>query len=108
MSDIEIAESKFINLFGNELGNDFIEFFRSYRKRKIKQSTYLFFDKGSGYYKIGKAKDVSERYNIVKGMCPMLEFVASCYKDIEKELHNHFESKKSTGEWFNLTDKDVE
>ena len=69
--------------------------------------TYLILDKGSGLYKIGKAQNVQIRLKSIKGMCPTAELIASCKADFEKELHDHFEIKKETGEWFHLSQKDV-
>jgi len=70
--------------------------------------TYLMVDKGSGFYKIGKTTDVLRRYNQLKNMCPKIEFIGSCNLDIEKKLHDKFKTKRKMGEWFKLSEIDVQ
>lgn len=67
------------------------------------------------HYKIGYTKrEVSERIRELKtGNCGVFEII-KVYKpkdfavNIEKSLHRHFSTKKVNGEWFELSDEDVE
>jgi hypothetical protein len=65
-----------------------------------------------GWYKIGKSIDVSER---VKQISPKLPFTVEVehviktnnYTVTERALHAAFESKRTNGEWFRLSDIDL-
>lgn len=65
------------------------------------------------HIKIGRAFNVKSRLYSMKVGNPFdIELIFSIKvpddKAIEKELHNKFENKHHKGEWFNLTDEDVE
>ena len=78
------------------------------RKRRNPSKTYLMCDKGSGLYKIGKAVDVCDRFISLKSMCPLIVLIANCDKNIETLLHKKFSDKRKSGEWFCLSDLDVQ
>ena len=79
------------------------------RERKyIFPKTYLMVDEGSGFYKIGKSTNLLKRCSQLKNTCPLLEFIASCNADIEKQLHDEFGIKHHRGEWYNLSKDDVD
>lgn len=70
---------------------------------------------GSIHYKIGYTKrEVSERIKELKtGNCAEFDIV-KVYKPkdfavtIEKKLHHYFNNKKVNGEWFKLSNEDVD
>ena len=66
----------------------------------------------NGLYKIGKAKDVEDRFKTFGSTCACkLELIHTVYSDkphdLERRLHNRYAEKRSHGEWFALTDSDV-
>lgn len=68
--------------------------------------TYVLFNPASGLYKIGKSKDLYRRF---KSYCiPELEVIQVCENDIEQKMHDMFFTKRMEGEWFDLTDEDLE
>lgn len=76
-------------------------------KKSMAQKTYLMTD-DSGFVKIGKSFNPSLRFNSISNMNPNLQLIAVCENDVEKELHNKFDSKRFKGEWFGLSSKEVE
>jgi hypothetical protein len=66
----------------------------------------------SGYFKIGKAKDVQNRLKTFEVKLPFevdLLHSIECdnYNQAESQLHERFKTKRVKGEWFNLTPDDV-
>ena len=64
-------------------------------------------------YKIGKAKRLDERVNTFGVKLPIkTELYCSCemddYSKFEKDMHIRFAEKRVHGEWFNLTERDLE
>lgn len=82
-----------------------------------KPNGYVYLLRGEGVYKIGRAKRVDKR---VTQFSPKLPFDAKvihtipCYgstyamHQAETRLHTKFAGKRKRGEWFTLTDGDVE
>lgn len=81
------------------------------QKRSISGCVYLL--KAGKYYKIGASKDINGRLRKLSTLPPFdLELVhkiitSNMYR-LENELHNIFADKRVNGEWFLLTDNDVE
>lgn len=74
-------------------------------KRLNLVNTYLIFDNSSDLYKIGKSVDPYKR---IKSFCnPRLQLLYILPDDKETELHYLMKSKREHGEWFRLTDNDV-
>lgn len=65
-----------------------------------------------GYYKIGRTKNVTVRMNQQKSLPLKVELVHTipCDDDtkFEKELHERFNEKRKSGEWFELSDVYIE
>ncbi len=68
--------------------------------------TYLAADNASGLVKIGKSKDIHTRMQILG--TKKVQLLAYANKDIEGYLHRVYQGKRVKGEWFNLTDEEVE
>lgn len=68
--------------------------------------TYLVKDYTNGLIKIGKSKDIHTRLQVLGHRDKQL--VAYVGKDIESYLHKEYKSKRIKGEWFKLTDAEVE
>ena len=68
--------------------------------------TYLFTDK-SGLFKIGKSRNVGERFRSLSIGSPSLQKVLVIPFDVEKELHVKFDNKRVVGEWFKLDKEDL-
>lgn len=74
---------------------------------------YVYVLSGGGYYKIGFSKHVNVR---VKQISPKLPFDVKLVCTIETDdmvraeayLHGKYASKRAKGEWFALTDEDLE
>lgn len=65
-----------------------------------------------GFYKIGRTKNVASRMTQLKSMPLKVELVhtIACEDELkfEKELHERFKDKRKSGEWFSLSEKDIE
>lgn len=71
--------------------------------------TYIFKDAGNrGYYKIGKSKDVGKRIRQLQCGNPNVALFAHTKEDIEANLHYIFRDKRHKGEWFLLSEEDLE
>lgn len=69
--------------------------------------TYLIRDTFRGYYKIGKSKDPKVREGTLQAEVPTIELLYVIQDDIELYLHRKFNSKRIRGEWFELSEADV-
>lgn len=66
-----------------------------------------------GHYKIGKAKNAEDRITTLGVVLPFPVTPVHTIKTddmtgLERELHTRFDSKRLAGEWFALTQEDVE
>lgn len=76
-----------------------------------KSKVYLMIDHNTGYYKIGRSKNPQKRENTLQSEKPTIELLFSSDElpiDIEKLIHNEFSNKRVRGEWFDLTEEDVD
>lgn len=85
---------------------------RKKRKKKLCEVVYLLLDP-PGLYKIGRTADLNQRLRELKRLVPVpLSLVGAIVTDdagqLERDLHEHFADKREQGEWFRLSDKDVE
>lgn len=76
------------------------------------QGTYIYLIKDftSGYYKIGRSKNPSFREKTLLSQSPNIStiFISPVtIRSKEKELHKIFSKNRIRGEWFNLTDADI-
>ena len=76
-------------------------------KEKGKIKTYIMSDM-SGLYKIGRSRDLDRRYMELKIGNPSIKIEFAFEGDYEKELHEKYGVKNRGGEWFALTEKDLE
>lgn len=76
-------------------------------------SGYVYILRGiDGWFKIGKAKDVSDRTAKVGILVPfattlILTISTNNRHGLERELHNQFAHVRGNGEWFKLTENDL-
>ena len=72
---------------------------------------YVYIIKVDQYYKIGQTANLKKRIGEYTKLMKEPEIIinAKChyYKEIEKDLHKMFEDKRSNGEWFILSDEDL-
>lgn len=66
-----------------------------------------------GYYKIGFSSNVNRRFETLNKATPdslkLIHVIKTWqYRDVEKYLHDKFEHKRYDGEWFKLSDEDVD
>jgi len=74
---------------------------------------YLVKEKNDGHIKIGRTVDIKSRLRTFSVKLPFKvdlihSFKSSDYISAEKLLHRHFQSKRVDGEWFLLTELDIE
>lgn len=87
---------------------------REERRRKPKKPGYVYLIRAdNGYYKIGRTVNPAARLETLEVRLPFpIEalHIVSCQDmtGTEKELHAKFQDKRKDGEWFALTDEDVE
>lgn len=69
--------------------------------------TYIIRDEASGYYKIGKSKDLYRRLCITRTHAPHIQLYGYIDADVEKELHAKYTAKHIKGEWYILDEDDL-
>jgi len=77
------------------------------------QAGFVYLLKAGPYYKIGVSTNVDKRIEQLATLPPFdIELVHTTYDTdmyaLEKDLHNLYADKRKNGEWFELTDNDVE
>lgn len=77
-------------------------------KEKEIQDTYLALDKSTGYIKIGRSKNPQNRINEFMNANPSIILLATAEVDVERELHIKYAHKNVRGEWFDLSNKDID
>ena len=76
----------------------------SYSER---QRTYLMKDSNTNLIKIGKAVDPKHREKTLQSEKPTISLFAVCENNVESELHKQYKDKRVRGEWFDLTDEEI-
>ena len=69
--------------------------------------TYLMIDTMHKCIKIGRSTDCQKRCRDLRHNNPSIELMFVINVDVEKQLHEEYASKRMYGEWFKLTDKDI-
>lgn len=77
-------------------------------KPVLKQKTYIMIDKATSLYKIGRAAKPKYRERTLQSEKPVIELLYICDEDVEKELHDLHDQLRVRGEWFNLSEYDVD
>lgn len=77
--------------------------------RIYETNIYLILDVNRGLYKIGQSNNVITRFGQLKTANAGIDLICSYYAASEHEfcMHNYFESRKVSGEWFDLKDDGV-
>jgi hypothetical protein len=75
-------------------------------ERKFK--TYLMVDERNGYIKIGKSLDPDKRERTLQSEQPKIKLIYVLDSNMESLLHKRFKTKRVRGEWFDLTEAEVE
>jgi hypothetical protein len=83
------------------------------KEDKLKIKGYIYIIKSDFGYKIGKSKDAKNRVKNIGLQLPfkielIFQFYVEGYHMKEKQLHEQFKNKHINGEWFNLSDEDIE
>ena len=83
------------------------------REHKPKKSGHIYIMECDGKYKIGNSKNVERRKKQLDHRPFPVQIVYKSPElknviDYERELHEVFENKKISGEWFNLDTMDIE
>lgn len=86
-----------------------------YPNRKRPERASVYFASGGGLTKIGFATVVASRLGDIGKMSPVAVVLVGCIEgafremaSLERTLHARFKSKRSHGEWFELSESDVE
>lgn len=95
------------------LGADWKQAVEGQRKRTLAKYVYLIRDSWMNLVKIGVTKNISSRFRELQNGCPQeLVIVGLIHNEsankIERQLHKRFASKNYRGEWFELTEADVD
>lgn len=69
--------------------------------------TYLMHDSQRGYYKIGKSRNPKVRETTLQAELPTIDLIHVIDSDIELYLHQKFDAKRVRGEWFRLSQDDI-
>lgn len=88
--------------------------FHEYQRLDSSQGGYVYVLRAdNGLCKIGKARNIDDRIKQLGLILPYeLELVAIIqslnYSDLEKHLHEYFSEQRIRGEWFNLSQDDID
>jgi len=99
-----------------EWQNDYREW---YRKGIHQQCVYVFYNKNTGFFKIGISKEPKTRLRhietnsgcdleLILSIIPEYKTIVEAPKTIESILHSYFRKKNHRGEWFKLDINDLE
>lgn len=69
--------------------------------------TYIISD-NHGLFKIGRSSDIWKRISTLETANPDIKLICVINKDIESELHGMFDTKRYHGEWFKLSNEDLQ
>lgn len=95
----------FFDCFIRSLG----ESMKAKRNERIaKRQTYLMKDENTGYVKIGVSINPKLRERTLQSQKPTISLFATVKGNIERELHKYYSNKKVRGEWFHLTQGDID
>jgi hypothetical protein len=67
-------------------------------------------DRSNGLIKVGYSKDPKLRESTLQSEKPDIEMIfnIACDKSMERKLHKQYASKRVRGEWFRLSEIDIE
>jgi Meiotically up-regulated gene 113 len=94
-------------------GTDFLDDILCGGEFEAKDGYIYVLASADGHYKIGRTRDVPSRVNALKIQLPyeveLLEtyYVIDCVR-AERLLHEHFADRRMNGEWFRLSETDIE
>ena len=111
-------ERRFMDWVEQNSGQPYEDHVAGRRPRKMPrvrepQSGFVYVVEGGGYHKIGKAKDIRNRTAWFELKLPfevdLVHLIESeDYSETEKELHLAFANKRVNGEWFDLSEEDLD
>ena len=73
---------------------------------KMYFQTYLARSNANGLIKIGKSKDIHTRMQVLS--TKKVQLIGYVDRDIEVHLHSVYNAKRVQGEWFRLSDEEVD
>jgi hypothetical protein len=76
-------------------------------KSQAKQKCYIMIDASTNYVKIGKSQNPGHRERTLQAEKPTIKMIHVFKDDIEKELHSKFNDRRLRGEWFDLSENEV-
>ena len=96
----------------NELISNYHYSFQSRISKQTKANKeyiYLMVDDSTGYFKIGRSYNPEVREKTLQSEKPTIRLMKKwkAYRTTEKKLHEHFNSKRIRGEWFDLSKSDI-
>lgn len=101
-------------IFGKDILNMIKEkeFFDNNGYNRNSNIGYVYIIKLDGYYKIGRTSNPSNRFGEYTKLMKEPEVISLIfcdnYKQVEKELHEMFSDKNTNGEWFTLSDEELD
>jgi hypothetical protein len=77
------------------------------RTQQPKPKCYIMIDGATKYVKIGKSINPENRERTLQSEKPTIKMIHVFNNDIEKILHQKYNDKRLRGEWFDLTEDEV-
>lgn len=111
--DVEKANKEFKEKVHNDMllnEKDDLNDIESIKKKKSRKTkVYVMIDRHTGLYKIGVSDSPAKREHTLCSIVPKIDLLFSFDSDYytEKQLHNEYSEKRTRGEWFKLTKKDI-
>jgi len=104
--DSVIINKKISNAF-NAIKESIAEDNKKYEQLQEVKKTYVMLDNKNGCYKIGVSNNPTYRESTLQSEKPYISLIMTKEDNIEKELHNKFNNKRIRGEWFSLSQEDL-
>lgn len=101
------ASADLLDILDYSKAGEFFKTSGSTASESKRQLTYLMADRSTGMYKIGRSIEPYFREKTLQSQNPVIELICTCQVDIEKHLHEYYADQRVRGEWFNLSDEQV-
>lgn len=114
LKESNLSEPKWLEKFVSDISSGKPDFPRYKHVRKQVKGYIYLIKHQDGMYKIGRTKDLKSRMKAYETSMPFtqIELIATMesddYMKDERDLHAEFSEKQIRGEWFDLTEKEVD
>lgn len=106
-NEIQNLKEKLLEASELNKPKNIISYYTSSQREYKKQKCYIMIDASTNYVKIGKSQNPGHRERTLQAEKPTIKMIHVFEDDIEKELHSKFNDRRLRGEWFDLSENEV-